>query len=254
MDTKRVAGLAMAAPAVESNNRPDGSRILRSPRPLRKPAASRRFSRGRRRTATASACSWPREPAASRAGARSAGRKPRGRRRRSARACCARGLGGATPILALSGNSLGHALLMLGAHRAGIPFAPLSPAYSLQSRDFGKLRHAAARLDPPLVYVEQVAPFAAAPGGDRSRKPDPGHRRSRAAAGRRARRPRRPEPGRAGGRRRRAAPREGFPRAGQHRQDPLHLGLDRHAQRGDQHPRHALRQPADDRPGLAFPG
>ena len=40
------------------------------------------------------------------------------------------------------------ALLALGAMYAGIPFAPISPAYSLVSTDFGKLRHIFGLLTP----------------------------------------------------------------------------------------------------------
>jgi feruloyl-CoA synthase len=41
-------------------------------------------------------------------------------------------------------------LLGLGANYAGIPYAPVSPAYSLISTDFGKLRHVANLLYAPL--------------------------------------------------------------------------------------------------------
>ena len=43
------------------------------------------------------------------------------------------------PIAILSGNDIEHALLGLGAIYAGIPYAPISPAYSLVSTDFGRL-------------------------------------------------------------------------------------------------------------------
>ena len=39
----------------------------------------------------------------------------------------------------LSGNSIDHALIAFGALYAGIPFCPVSPAYSLVSKDYGKL-------------------------------------------------------------------------------------------------------------------
>src|SRR6185369_4206717 len=35
------------------------------------------------------------------------------------------------PVVALSGASIDHALLMLGCHLAGVPFVPVSTAYSL---------------------------------------------------------------------------------------------------------------------------
>ena len=43
--------------------------------------------------------------------------------------------------LILSGNDLEHLTLALGAMWAGVPFVPVSPAYSLVSQDYGKLRH-----------------------------------------------------------------------------------------------------------------
>ena len=157
METEKVAGLAMARPAAVLEARADGSRILRSPRPLGKPPehlgawllrgaekhGERPFLAARRGESWREA-SWQ-EGAAAAAG--------------FGEALLELGLSADTPILALSGNSLDQALLMLGAHLAAIPFAPLSPAYSLQSRDFGKLRHAAALLSPRLLYVEQVPPF-----------------------------------------------------------------------------------------------
>ena len=72
------------------------------------------------------------------------------------------GLGPRRPLLVLSGNSIAHALLMLGAMHAGVPIAPLSPAYSLVSTDHVKLRALAALLEPGAIFVEQRAPFARA--------------------------------------------------------------------------------------------
>ncbi|MEM1179292.1 MAG: feruloyl-CoA synthase [Acidobacteriota bacterium] len=68
------------------------------------------------------------------------------------------------PVMVLSGNSLDHALLMLGAHLAGVPIAPVSPAYSLLSQDHGKLKHVFSKVRPALVYVEAPEPFRAALG------------------------------------------------------------------------------------------
>jgi feruloyl-CoA synthase len=63
------------------------------------------------------------------------------------------------PVMALSGNSVNHALLMLACFIARVPFVPVSPAYSLVSQDFAKLRVVASRVKPSLVYVESRAPF-----------------------------------------------------------------------------------------------
>ena len=63
------------------------------------------------------------------------------------------------PIAILSGNNIEHAALGLGAMYAGVPFAPISPAYSLVSSDFGKLRLIFDILTPGLVFVSDAAPF-----------------------------------------------------------------------------------------------
>jgi feruloyl-CoA synthase len=66
------------------------------------------------------------------------------------------------PVMILSGNAIEHQLLALGAMTAGIPFAPISVAYSLVSQDLGKLRHILKLLDPGLVYAANGAAFARA--------------------------------------------------------------------------------------------
>ncbi|MDP6831478.1 MAG: feruloyl-CoA synthase [Alphaproteobacteria bacterium] len=71
-----------------------------------------------------------------------------------------RGLGPERPLMILSGNSLKHALLTFGAMQVGIPVAPVSPAYSLMSQDFAKLRHIFDLVRPAMIYVESAAPFA----------------------------------------------------------------------------------------------
>jgi len=72
-----------------------------------------------------------------------------------------RGLGPTRPVAILSDNSLNHALLAFGAMHAGIPAAPVSPAYSLMSRDFARLRYIMDLLRPGLVYAADER-FAAA--------------------------------------------------------------------------------------------
>ncbi len=73
-----------------------------------------------------------------------------------------RGLGPEDAVLILSGNSIDHALVMLGCYAAGVPAAPISPAYSLLSTDLAKLRHAYAVLRPKVVYAEDPVQFARA--------------------------------------------------------------------------------------------
>ena len=79
-----------------------------------------------------------------------------------AAALLTRGLSAERPVMILSGNAIDHALLMLAGYTAGIPVAPVSVAYSLQSQDFAKLKHIAELLEPGLIYVADAAPFAKA--------------------------------------------------------------------------------------------
>ena len=63
------------------------------------------------------------------------------------------------PIAILSGNSIEHALMGLAAMYVGIPSAPISPAYSLISQDFGKLRSIIGLLTPGLVFAADGEPY-----------------------------------------------------------------------------------------------
>jgi len=76
-----------------------------------------------------------------------------------AEALLARKLSPQRPVMILSGNCIEHALLGLGAMFAGIPYAPVSPAYALLSTDFNKLRDIIDLLTPGLVFVSDGAPF-----------------------------------------------------------------------------------------------
>ncbi|MCA9647075.1 MAG: feruloyl-CoA synthase [Polyangiaceae bacterium] len=67
--------------------------------------------------------------------------------------------GDAAPVLVLSGNSVDHALLMLGGFLSGTPIAPVSVAYSTLSQDFGKLRHIVQKLRPTRVFVDRRGPY-----------------------------------------------------------------------------------------------
>ncbi|WP_315734730.1 MULTISPECIES: feruloyl-CoA synthase [unclassified Bradyrhizobium] len=72
----------------------------------------------------------------------------------------ARGLSPDRPVMILSGNSIDHALVAFGALYAGVPFCPVSPAYSLVSRDYGKLAYLMKLLTPGLVFVDDADKFA----------------------------------------------------------------------------------------------
>ncbi|MEW6694198.1 Long-chain-fatty-acid--CoA ligase FadD15 [Tepidimonas thermarum] len=78
------------------------------------------------------------------------------RARAIAQALLARELTAERPVLILSENSLEHALLALGCMVAGVPWAPVSPAYSLLSADLAKLRHVWQTLTPGLVFAQDA--------------------------------------------------------------------------------------------------
>src|SRR6202162_3455396 len=80
--------------------------------------------------------------------------------RRIASSLLARGLSAEKPVVILSGNSIDHALVAFGALYAGIPFCPVSPAYSLISKDYGKLGFVMKLLTPGLVFADDAAKFA----------------------------------------------------------------------------------------------
>jgi feruloyl-CoA synthase len=86
--------------------------------------------------------------------------------RRIASALLARNLSAERPIVILSGNSIDHALVAFGALYAGIPFCPVSPAYSLVSRDYGKLGFLMKLLTPGLVFADDANKFADALRGN----------------------------------------------------------------------------------------
>jgi feruloyl-CoA synthase len=67
------------------------------------------------------------------------------------------GLGPARPLAILSGNSIDHALLALACMHVGIPVAPISPAYSLASRDHARLRALIGVLRPGAIYADGPA-------------------------------------------------------------------------------------------------
>jgi feruloyl-CoA synthase len=73
-----------------------------------------------------------------------------------------RGLSPERPVVILSGNDIEHALLGLAAMHVGVPYAPVSPAYSLVSSDHERLRGIFRTLTPGLVYVADAAAFRSA--------------------------------------------------------------------------------------------
>src|SRR5258707_3427960 len=74
----------------------------------------------------------------------------------------AQGLSAEPPLVVSSDNSIDHALLALAAMHVGAPIAAISPAYSLMSKDFEKLKSMIGLLDPGVIDVSSQDPFAPA--------------------------------------------------------------------------------------------
>ena len=74
-------------------------------------------------------------------------------------ALLAQGLTVDRPLLILSGNSVAHALMALGAQHVGIPSAALSPAYALSGEDRGKLSQVVAQLTPGMVFADHATKY-----------------------------------------------------------------------------------------------
>ena len=152
--------MRFAVPQVDVERRPGGIRILRCPQPLG------HFERAVGDWLTRWGTQTPeRRFLAERAGegwrAMTYGDALAAARRIGA-SLLARGLTPETPVAILSDNSVNHALLALGAMHAGIPVAPISPAYSLVSRDHAKLKDLFALLRPGLVFADDPVRFAPA--------------------------------------------------------------------------------------------
>ena len=79
--------------------------------------------------------------------------------RRVGQALLDRGLNAEKPVAILSDNSVDHALLALGAMHVGVPAVPISPAYSLMSKDFGKLKYIFELVKPGLVWTADPEKF-----------------------------------------------------------------------------------------------
>lgn len=60
------------------------------------------------------------------------------------------------PFCVLTDNSIEHALIMLACMHVGVPYSSISPAYSLVSKDFAKIKNLIQRLDPDVIYVGGV--------------------------------------------------------------------------------------------------
>jgi feruloyl-CoA synthase len=66
------------------------------------------------------------------------------------------------PLVVLSDNSIEHALLTIASLYVGVTIAPISPSYSLMSKDFKKLKNVFALLEPGMVFVDDADRYAPA--------------------------------------------------------------------------------------------
>ena len=62
------------------------------------------------------------------------------------------------PLVILSGNSIAHGLMALGAQYVGIPSAALAPAYALVSGDYAKLKGIRGQITPGAVVADTLDP------------------------------------------------------------------------------------------------
>jgi feruloyl-CoA synthase len=160
METGLQSSLRFAPPRVEIERRRDGAMILRSP--LKLGGHARAVGEWLER--------WAREtPERTFLAERSEGawrklsyREALALARRIAQGLLERGLGASQPLVILSDNSIDHALLALGAMHVGVPVAPVSPAYSLMSKDFAKLKAIFELLKPGAVWTADPVRFAPA--------------------------------------------------------------------------------------------
>lgn len=160
--------LAFAPPRAELERRPDGSSLLRSPLELGEP--ERQVGLWLRRWATERPdCDFLAErqyPADAPPGPWQ--RVSYAEARQGVDALSAwmltQGLGPERPLAILSDNSIASALLQLAAAQVGVPASPISPAYSLMSRDLGRLRHCLGLLQPGAVFADDGELFAQALG------------------------------------------------------------------------------------------
>jgi feruloyl-CoA synthase len=142
------------------DRRPDGSMIVQSPHPLGPyPTAMTdwldhwaRVAPDRLFLAERQGASWRKVSYA----------QARDIARRVAQGIVDRGLSTERPVAILSGNSVDHALMGLGAMIAGVPYAPVSTPYSLIAKDYSKLKAILGLLTPGLVYVGNGTQFAPA--------------------------------------------------------------------------------------------
>ena len=72
-------------------------------------------------------------------------------------ALVAHGLSAERPLAILSDNDIEYLTLAFAALWVGVPYVPVSSAYSLISQDYGKLRHILETVTPGMVFASSAA-------------------------------------------------------------------------------------------------
>jgi len=160
MGTDLQSSLRFAPPRIEIERRRDGAMILRSPLKLggHARAVGEWLERWARETPERTFLAERRDGAWRKLSYREA----LGLARRTAQGLLDRRLDASRPLVILSDNSIDHAVLALGAMHVGVPVAPVSPAYSLMSKNFSKLKAIFELLRPGLVWTSDPEKFAPA--------------------------------------------------------------------------------------------
>ncbi|MBS0450907.1 MAG: feruloyl-CoA synthase [Proteobacteria bacterium] len=68
-------------------------------------------------------------------------------------------LGQGRPLMLLSGNSIEQAVLLLAAEYVGVPTVPVSPPYSLISKDLARLREIDEQVQPAALFAQSARTF-----------------------------------------------------------------------------------------------
>ncbi len=160
MGTDLQSSLRFAPARIEIERRRDGAMILRSPLKLggHARAVGEWLERWARETPERTFLAERRDGAWRKLSYREA----LGLARRTAQGLLDRRLDASRPLVILSDNSIDHAVLALGAMHVGVPVAPVSPAYSLMSKNFSKLKAIFELLRPGLVWTSDPEKFAPA--------------------------------------------------------------------------------------------
>ena len=160
-DVTRDPARLFAPPAIELERRADGAVLLRSPQPLlpyarcvgeylvhwAQAAPDRAFLQERGATGDWQGVTY---------------REALDRVQAIAAWLLRAGLSLERPLAMLSENSVAHGLLALAALHIGVPIVPISPAYALMSKDFGKLKSIIKLIQPGFVFVADATRYARA--------------------------------------------------------------------------------------------